>query len=177
MTDETLDLRPSLTRTLIGGAVAGAAASAAMNGFQVLLARAQETQDSANGGTSDGGGDDTPSTVKAADALSEAVTGHDVPARDKDAAGRAVHYATGVGLGVLYTAMGRWMPAVRSGWGTGYGIASAAVLDEGLVPALGLAPKPTEVPAATHAYAAASHIAFGLALETVTRVVVGAPRE
>ncbi len=174
MIDNTTDerSRPSLTRTLIGGALAGAAASAAMNGFQTLLARAQEAQ-----GSSNGGDDDTPSTVKAADALSQAVLGHDVPHRDEAAAGRAVHYATGVGLGVLYTAMGRWMPAVRAGWGTGYGIASAAVLDEGLVPALGLAPKPTEVPASSHAYAAASHIAFGLALESVTRIVVGAPEE
>lgn len=171
-THEETRPRPSLTRTLIGGVVAGVAASAAMNGFQTLVARAEAAQGSSGGSDSDR----EPSTVKIADAVSEAVTGHDVAERNQAAAGRAVHYATGVGLGVLYVTMGRWLPSVRSGWGTGYAIAAAAVLDEGLVPALGLAPNPTDVPVSSHAYSAASHAAFGLALETATRVVVGSPR-
>lgn len=156
---------PSLTRTLIGGAIAGAAAAAAMNGFQALVARVQED--------SDGSSEGEPSTVKAADAVSEAVTGGAVAERNKEFAGRAVHYATGVGLGVLYTAVSRHLPAVRSGWGTVYGLAAAAVLDEGLVPALGFGPKPTDVPVATHAYSAISHTAFGLALETATWLIIG----
>ncbi len=153
---------PSLTRALIGGAIAGAAAAAAMNGFQALVARVQEDS-----------GEGEPSTVKAADALSEAVTGGPVAEPNRELAGRAVHYATGVGLGVLYTTMAHHLSAVRSGWGTAYGLAAAAVLDEGLVPALGLGPKPTDTPPGTHVHSAASHTAFGLALEAATWVLVG----
>lgn len=161
MTDERL-APPSLIRTVIGGAIAGVAASAAVNGFQALLALAH-----------DGSDEGEPATVKAADALSEAVTGDPIAEPNRELAGRAVHYVTGVGLGVLYTVMSRHLPTVRAGWGTIYGLAAAAVLDEGLVPALGLGPTPQDTPPATHAYSAVSHSAFGLALETATWVLVG----
>ena len=168
MTDATHDDRPhpSLPRLLIGGTVAGIAASAAMTGALALIERHER-------GTDDGG---SP-TRKVADTLSAAVTGEEVAQKNKAAAGKAVHYVTGAALGALYGVGSRWLPAVRAGWGTAYGIAVAAVLDEGLVPALGLAEGPTEVPLTAHVESGVGHLVFGMALETRTRAIVGMPRE
>ena len=163
MTDERRP-RPSLTRSLVGGAIAGIAASAAMNGALALIARHE-------------GDDGESSTETLADAVSETVTGAPVAPEHRDAVGAAVHYATGAALGALYGLGSRWLPAVRAGWGTGYGVAVAAVLDEGVVPALGLADGPTEVPLSAHVEGGVGHLVFGMALETVTRVIVGAPGE
>lgn len=157
--------RASLTRTLVGGVVGGLVASAAMTGAQLLLSHAAE----AEGGDTDR----EPTGQQLADAVSEAATGAPVPDAGKDLAGKAVHFATGAGLGVLYTLTSRWLPEVRAGFGTAYGLAVSAVLDEGLVPALGLAPPPGEVPLADHAEGAAAHLVYGVALEAMTRVLVG----
>ena len=100
------------------------------------------------------------------------MAGDPVPEPHRHAAGLAVHYATGAGLGVLYTLAGRWLPDVRAGFGTAYGAAVSALLDEGLVPALGLAPPPGDVPLADHAEGVAAHLVFGVALEAAVRVLV-----
>lgn len=158
--------QPSLVRTLVGGVVSGLVASAAMTAAQLVLAHAAKA---AGGDT-----DREPTGQQLADAVSEAATGRPVPDAAKDAAGKLVHFATGAGLGALYTLAGRWLPDVRAGFGTAYGIAVSAVLDEGLMPALGLAPPPGDVPLADHAEGAAAHLIFGLALEAMTRVLVDA---
>ena len=156
---------PTLTRTLVGGLVGGLVASAAMTGSQLILARAAEA---AGGDT-----DREPTGQTMADVVSKAATGDPVPDGARDAAGKAVHFATGAGLGALYTLAARWLPEVRAGYGTAYGAAVSAVLDEGLVAALGLAPPPGEVPLADHAEGLAAHVVFGLALEATVRVLVG----
>ena len=153
--------RPSLARLLIGGAVAGLAASAAMTAAQRLMERLEE----------DDGGE--PSGQAIADVASEAVTGEPVPERHRHASGLAVHYATGTALGALYAVSARWLPEVRAGWGTGYGVAVSALLDEGLVPALGLSEGPTEVPLSAHVEGGVAHLVYGMALESAVRVIVG----
>ncbi len=45
----------------------------------------------------------------------------------------------------------------------------AVIMDEALVPAVGLSGPPWRSPASTHAYSLASHFVFGLTLEVVRR--------
>jgi putative membrane protein len=148
---------------LMAGIAAGLVASAAMAAFQ---AQAQKL-------LPDQGGDDDPATVKAADAVSEAVIDNPVPAPYREQAGQAVHYITGAVLGGIYGVLTEYRPEARSGFGSAYGIATAALLDEAAVPALDLGPTPDETPLAEHAYGAASHLVYGWVLEGVRALITG----
>lgn len=148
---------------LAAGIAAGLIASAAMAAFQ---SQAQKL-------LPDEGGDEDPATLKAADAASEAVMGDPVPEPFRDQAGTAVHYVVGGVLGGIYGVLAEYRPEARSGFGSAYGIATAALLDEAAAPALGLAPAPTDTPAATHAYGAASHLVYGWVLEGVRWLIAG----
>lgn len=150
-------------RPLIGlaaGLVAGLAASAAMAAFQSIAS-----------GMADDRGDD-PATVKAADAAARAATGAGVPARKRDAAGQAVHYVTGTLLGGAYGLIAEYLPGTTSGFGTAYGVVTSLALDEGAVPAAGLAPPPTQVGFGTHAYGMLAHLIYGAALEAMRATLV-----
>lgn len=154
---------PAPFKGALAGLVAGLVASFAMDRFQALTAKLAKSNE--------GGGD--PATVQAADAVSEAVAGGPVAQSHKEAAGSAVHYLTGAALGMLYGIAAEYRSEVTRGFGTAFGTATAAALDEGIVPALGLAPKPTRTPPATHAYAAASHWVFGAVAELTRRALRG----
>jgi hypothetical protein len=154
---------PAPIRGALAGLVAGLVASYAMDRFQALAATLVKP--------ASGGGD--PSTVKAADAVSTAVTGTRVDDDHRRAAGNAVHYVTGAALGMLYGVAAEYHPEVTRGFGTGFGTTTAAVLDEGIVPALGLSASPRATPPATHAYAAASHWVFGATAELTRRALRG----
>ena len=142
---------------MIVGAVAGLFASFVMDKFQALLMdlRLQPTS-----------GDD-PSTVK----LAERLVGHEIPERQKSAAGNLVHYSFGAVLGSLYGASAAFEPNVTSGFGTVYGAVVALVVDEGVIPAIGLSGPPWRASAATHAYSLVSHCVFGVTLEGTRRAL------
>lgn len=148
---------------LLAGAAAGLIASAAMAAFQSqaqkLLAEEDEAGDSA--------------TVKAADAASEALIGDPVPEPYREKAGMAVHYIVGGVLGGIYGVLAEYRPEARSGFGSAYGIATAALLDEAAVPAAGLAPAPEDASLASHAYGAASHLLYGWVLEGMRTLIAG----
>lgn len=148
---------------LFVGIAAGLVASAAMAAFQNQASKLLP-QD---------GGDEDPATVKAADVASEAVVGDPVPEPYREQAGQAVHYIVGGVLGGIYGVITEYRPELRSGFGSAYGIATSALLDEAAVPAAGLGPTPAETPLATHAYGAASHLVFGVVLEGVRWLVAG----
>ncbi|WP_448662036.1 DUF1440 domain-containing protein [Sphingomonas sp. CJ20] len=148
---------------LAAGIAAGLVASAAMAAFQSQAAKLLPED----------GTDEDPATVKAADVVSEAVTGDKVPAPHREEAGQAVHYVVGAVLGGIYGVIAEYRPEARSGFGSAYGIATAALLDEGAVSATGLGPAPTETPLATHAYGAASHLVYGWVLEGIRTLLVG----
>ncbi len=148
---------------LLAGVAAGLVASAAMAAFQ---AQAQKL-------LPDNGGEEDPATVKAADAASEAVIGDPVPEPYREAAGQAVHYVTGAVLGGIYGLIAEYKPEASAGFGSAYGIATAALLDEAATSAAGLAPPPTETPLATHAYSGASHLVYGWVLEGVRALIAG----
>jgi uncharacterized membrane protein YagU involved in acid resistance len=61
------------------------------------------------------------------------------------------------------------MPVARLGFGSVFGAAVWAVMDEVAVPALGFAKPALEYPLSTHAYALASHVVYGVTTEAVSR--------
>jgi hypothetical protein len=157
----------NLFKGLAAGALAGVAASYVMERFQAEWNKAEEK------GGGQGGSDDEedPSTIKAADRVALAATGHPVPSRYRDAAGELVHYTTGAGVGAVYGALSEIAPVLTFGFGAAYGTAVAVGLDDTLVPRLGLAKGPKETPPSEHAYSLASHLVYGLTLEGVRRVI------
>lgn len=148
--------RPDLMRGALAGLAAGLAAAFAMNQFQKLWS-AFVSEDSE--------GDGDSATVRTADEVSHALTGRKLPKRAKEPAGEAVHYALGAALGVAYGVAAEFRPRVTLGFGTVFGTTTALVLDEALVPALGITDPPWEFPAGTHAYSLVSHLVFGAVAE------------
>ncbi len=112
-----------------------------------------------------------PSTVKAAEAISNRVFHHNLDPEQKKIAGPAVHYTFGLASGLLYGAISEAAPATGMAGGALFGASLWLVADEAMVPALGLSRPPTEYPASTHVYAFASHIVFGVTLEGARRAI------
>ncbi len=154
----------TLTKTLLAGVVGGIVASAAMDAFQRLAASP----------LGQGGSNDDPATVKAADSAKRLVTGDAVTQKHRETAGTLVHYVTGAALGAGYALAARRWPETTAGFGLAYGVGVATVLDDAAIPAFGWGPSPLETPASTHAYGLASHAVFGLALEGTRRGVEAA---
>lgn len=154
-----------IARGIVAGVIAGAVASFAMDRFQAIASPLLPSS----------GGDEKsePATEKAADAVARQATGHDVPDADKPLAGQAMHYALGIGLGVAYGIAAEFRPAVTAGYGTAFGVGTATLLDEGIVPAVGLGSPPWKSDAATTLYSYASHLVFGGVSELVRRQVAG----
>lgn len=146
---------------LFVGVAAGLVASAAMAAFQAQAEKLLPESD------------EDPATVKAADAASEAVIGDPVPEPYREPAGQAVHYIAGAVIGGIYGVLTEYKPEASAGFGSAYGVATSALFDEAAVPALGLAPTPSETPLATHAYGAASHLVYGWVLEGVRALIAG----
>lgn len=151
--------RPDPLKGALAGLAAGLAASIAMDGFQRIVAALSEPDSS------------EPATEKAADRISAAAAGTPVAIADRPTAGQAVHYLTGLGLGLAYGMAAEYSDAVTAGGGAAFGTATAALLDEGAVPALGLGPAPWRTPASTHAYSASAHLVFGLVAEATRRAI------
>lgn len=149
---------------LAAGVAAGLVASAAMAAFQGQAQKLLPSQ---------AGSDEDPATVKAADAASEAVIGDSVPDPYRERAGQAVHFLVGGVLGGIYGVLAEYKPEASAGFGTAYGIATSALLDEGAVPAAGLAPAPMESSLVTHVYGTASHLVYGWVLESVRTLIAG----
>ena len=153
---------PNIWAAAAAGLVAGLAASFVMDRFQAGVAALSPSDSDAE-----------PATEKAADKVSQAVVGHEVPDDRKPLAGQAVHYALGVGLGVVYAVAAEYRPAVTAGYGTAFALANTALLDEAAVPAVGLGEAPWKTAPSTHLYSVASHMVFGTVTEGVRRLLRG----
>lgn len=81
-----------------------------------------------------------------------------------------VHYAVGALAGSIYGLSAEIMPAVRSGYGTGFASLMFLGGSEALLPWLDLGPAPQKVPATMHAGGLSAHFVYGAVLETVRRV-------
>ncbi len=161
MTQSTKIIAPPPLAGLIAGALCGLIAAAAMSTAQAAFTtRFGETA-----------GDDDPSTVKAANRISRAATGAAVPDRDAALAGELVHYALGAALGAAYGVATEYRGEATLGFAAAYGASIALVLDDMIVPAVGLAEPPNETSLGSHAFGLASHLLFGVTLEGARRML------
>ena len=120
--------------------------------------------------------------------------GHDTPSerlarhvpgvttrRAERAVGSLIHFAFGATAGAAYAAALTTAPppvarALRSGHGLLYGTLVWLLADEIGIPLTGLAPPPRRTSPRMHAYALAGHFAYGVALESVRRLITSPAR-
>jgi hypothetical protein len=113
---------------------------------------------------------DEDATVKVGTAAFEAVTGQKPSREARQWLGTAAHYGFGAAMGVNYMLASEQAPDVRRGYGTVYGSLVWAAADEGVLPAVGLSKKASEIPLGVHAYALGAHWIYGATLETCRRI-------
>lgn len=107
--------------------------------------------------------------LRVANAVLERTTGRPVPPGRERAAQEAVHYAMGAVSGALYGAAVEAAPRLKAGWGLPFGAAVFLAAPEAALPALGLAPPPTQQPLKQQAMGLGMHLLYGAATETVRR--------
>lgn len=96
---------------------------------------------------------------------------------ERQTGGTILQWVTGIGAGVGYAALRKHLPGRGILRGIGYGAGLSLLVDEGLVPMLGVAPGPAAFPPETHVRGLAGHLVFGAvaetALETLDRLAAG----
>ena len=115
--------------------------------------------------------EDQPSTVKAAERISETLLDRPLPGAIKPGAGQAVHYGMGALSGAVYGAMAEVAPLVATGAGLPFGVALWWIADESAVPALRLSKPADACPPSTHGYALASHLVYAVVTEMTRRAL------
>ncbi|CAN5454321.1 hypothetical protein BH20VER3_BH20VER3_14800 [soil metagenome] len=166
--DDTDYGETDIMKGLLAGLAGGLLASFLMEQFQSAWSAAAEAMQSSK---KRGGRKPDPATVKAANLISEKITGRKVPGDYKPLAGEAVHYGMGATSAAVYGVMAEVAPLVTLGDGMGFGTGVWLLADEVAVPAAGLSKPPREIPLTTHIYALASHLVYGWITETVRRAV------
>ena len=157
----------SLAGDLARGVIAGAAATWVMGQVTSYLyenesKQAREAEDEARG--------DKTAYGVAAEKAAE-IAGQVLTDDQRKQAGSAIHWALGAGAGAVYGILRHRLPAASLGNGLLFGAAFWAVIDEGANTALGLTPGPSAFPWQTHARGLAGHLVFGVAADTVLRVL------
>jgi putative membrane protein len=166
--DETDYGETDIMKGLLAGVAGGLLASFLMEQFQVAWSAASAAISSEKKG---GGRKADPTTVKAANLVSEKITGRKIPADYKPIAGEAVHYGMGASAAAVYGVLAEVAPVVTVGDGVGFGTGLWLLADELAVPKAGLSKPPKEVPLTSHVYGLASHLVYGWITETVRRAV------
>jgi hypothetical protein len=158
----------SVGADLVKGAIAGAVATAVMGAVTTALYEredrsARRREDQARGGKTAYGA----AAEKGAAAAGTALT----PA-EREQAGKAIHWALGIGAGATYAVLRRRItPVLGRGAGLAFGSGFWLFLDEIAVPALGLTPGPTAFPWQTHARGLAGHLSFGAVADATLNVL------
>ena len=147
----------------LAGLVGGLAGSFAMNEFQAVWSKAAGKQSNNHPAE--------PATVKAARMIVEKGLHRRLPESQKGRAGELVHYAFGTLSGAIYGALSERAPLACACAGTLFGAALFALVDEGLVPLVGLSGPPNQYPLSSHVYAFASHLVYGSMTDAVRDVV------
>jgi putative membrane protein len=117
---------------------------------------------------SSGGGDDA--TVKAADLIYRKIKHKPLSPDEKKVAGPFVHYTFGAVLGAFYGGISTLVPSISGGMGAAYGAVIWLLVDETVVPAMGLSELPEDYPASTHVMALISHLVCGVTVDRTTRL-------
>lgn len=161
-------LRESSIRSdIIKGAIAGAVATWVMGKVTGAMYQREDrwvrrTEDDARGGKTSYG---------AAAEKAARLAGTTLGDKQREQAGSAIHWALGIGAGAAYAVARRRFNSLGRTVGLGFGTAFWALLDEGLVPALGLTPGPLAFPWQTHARGLAGHLTFGTVTDGTLRVL------
>jgi putative membrane protein len=177
----------------LAGAVSGLIAAWAMESFQaawtnagdqiqrqrVLTREGAGRRRGAKGGPEDPAAMDLPredghaepATVKVASAVAEPLLDRELTEEEKPVASELVHYGFGAFNGAVYGALADVLPPVRAANGLLFGATLWLAADELMLWGLRISKKPTAYPASTHVYALASHLVYGLTLETVRRTL------
>lgn len=153
----------NLLKGIIAGAVAGLAATFVMTQYQNLAQNFMGEDDSENV--------EDPSTVKAANLISEKVFDHELVEDEKPFAGQTMHYLMGGVSGAIYGGAAEYTDLAKMGGGFPFGTTVWALADDLIVPALGLSKSPTQIPLSQHAYAISSHWVYGSVSELVRRAI------
>ena len=172
---------PTLSATLVTGALGGIAGTAAMAACGALWSAADSTNGRATQSRRlrrSGVGkrqfpQSEPRSHEDADTPSEYLARRlpGVTTRKRERmVGSLIHFAFGAAAGATYAALLATAPppvarVLRSGRGLTYGVLVWLLADEIGVPLAGIAPPPHRTPPRLHAYALAGHLAYGLALE------------
>ncbi len=151
----------------IKGAIAGAAATWLMGQITSYLYQreskdARKAEDQARNGK-------TAYGVAAEQAAR--LAGRSLDDQQRERLGSAIHWALGIGTGAIYAVLRRRFAGVGKLGGAAFGTAFWALVDEGLVPGLGLTPGPTAFPWQTHARGLAGHLTFGTVTDATLRVL------
>ncbi len=157
-----------IMKGLLAGAAGGILASFLMEQFQAAWSAAAQAVSSEK---RRGGSRGDPATVKAANLISQKITGRKIPRDYKPLAGEAVHYGMGASSAAVYGVLAEVAPIVTAGEGAAFGAWLWLLADEVAVPAAGLSKPARQIPLTTHIYALASHLVFGWITETVRSAV------
>jgi hypothetical protein len=160
----------SLKRDAIRGALAGAAATWAMDQVTTVMLALQAPEVTAQEEAARPRG--KGSVTNLVDMIEER-TGVVVPAKGRPLVEEAVHYALGAVPGALYAVIRRRIPFARAGNGALLGIGLFAVNDEYLNTRLGLAAPPRAYPPETHLRGLAGHAILGVGTETGIQLLRG----
>jgi hypothetical protein len=158
--------RHSLATDLVLGGLAGAAATWGMGQVTSYLYEKEakpvrQEEDAARGGET---------AYETAAARVAGAVGEEMGEQTQQRAGKAIHFALGIGAGALYGALRERAPGVSAARGLGYAAGMWLVLDEGANAVLGLTPGPGAFPWQTHARGLAGHLTYGLVLDSVLRL-------
>lgn len=154
-------------RTILRGALAGAAATWALERVSGILFE-RESPEAAEEEREARGGESAYATAvgKTAEAAGVSLT-----EERRERAGRALHWGLGVGSGIAYALARPRLPGTGAGRGVAFGAGFFTLLDELAIPLAGLTPGPTAFPWQAHARGLASHLAYGLTAEAVLQAL------
>lgn len=158
-----------MLRSAIRGAIAGAAATWAMDQVTTLLLQLQAPEVTAQEEAAQANG--KSSVANLVDRV-EAETGIAIPPARRRLVEQVVHYALGAVPGAVY-GVARKLPFVRAGNGLLYGLGVFALNDEYLNSRLGLASPPGAYPPETHFRGVAGHAVLGVTTETGIQLLGG----
>lgn len=162
------------------GALAGLAASWAMNLLMAGVARATTSRSAGNdpqrrkfaiAEATRAWQEKADPTGEAADSAAELVLGRHLTDKERRVAGPVVHYAFGTCAGAFYGALAESRPGVVTGAGVPFALSLWLIGDEVANPLFGLTPPPNRIALSAHAAQFASHIVYGLTLEGVRRLL------
>ena len=165
-----------LWKGVVSGLAAGLAGTAAMTLFQTGWSKAQKelshkesTKETEN--SKQKSSQDEPSTIKVANAISEASLHRALRPNEKEPASYAVHFAFGTLMGGIYGVSSEYLKAARFGHGLLHGLGLWAGADAAVLPAMHLSQPVTERSGGELAYEVLAHAVYGVSSESVRRLV------